>query len=204
MGKTADAIKCKVIAFFIIVTMLSASAIAKERHQPSGQPFQKQQEQIDVLNKCRQPVLERLQVVLLREVSARVPVGDILGVSLVNREVQEAFLGRYLDREGSLEEFWENLGEDPSFTEGVLYELRLALFLGRVTYFNAPLLLVLKERRQAEGFLTLRAIANLTRETWRELLVESRADLDPELFIQDVDRTFDELLFGGCNLNFRF
>jgi hypothetical protein len=69
MKKATNATNCMALGVFVIATMLSAPAIAKERHQPSGRPFLTLQQQIDVLNKCRQPALRRLQVDLLREAS---------------------------------------------------------------------------------------------------------------------------------------
>jgi hypothetical protein len=205
MKKAVNAINGIALGALVIATMFSASAIAGERQRPSGRPFLELQQQIDVLNKCRQPVLRRLQVELLRDAvdkeaePGRIALGVLLGTSLVGRELQEDFLSRYLARHGSLEDFWKSLEEDSSFTGDVLYEIRLTLFLGRLTHYQLPLLEGLGQLRQEEGLTTLRDISNLTRERWRELLAESDADLDPESFIRRVDRTFDALLFGGCN-----
>ena len=191
-----------VSVFFIAIT-LSAFAVAEAREDRSGQPFQRLQQQIDVLNKCMQPVLTRNQTDLLREASdlgpGRPSVGELLGTGRLSPEVQEEFLHRYLANEGSPEDFWNGLGEDPSFTEDILYELRLTLFLGQLTQYRVPLLIQIKGLRQADDLTTLRDISLLTREQWSQLLAESDADLDPELFIRRVDRAFDALLFGGCN-----
>jgi hypothetical protein len=50
--------------FFIVIT-LSTFAVAEAQQERSRNPFQRLQQQIDTLNKCRQPVLVRFQVELV-------------------------------------------------------------------------------------------------------------------------------------------
>jgi peptidoglycan hydrolase-like protein with peptidoglycan-binding domain len=120
--------------------------------------------------------VNRLKSVLLKtvfEASAdpgRLSVGELIGTSLVSREVQESFLSRYLDREGSLEEFWRGLEEDESFNADAREDLRFTLHLGMLTQYHAPLLLQLKDLRQRGEFKSLRDLAGFDRKRWRQLL----------------------------------
>lgn len=154
--------------------------------------------------KFSQHVLTRMQAELLRQAAdaeagpGGFSMGALIGTSLVSRDLQEAFLGRYLAHKESPEDFWSSLEDDPLFSTEGLYELRLVLFVGKVAHYKLPLLEQLKELRQAQAITTLRDISLIPGERWRQLLARSRVGLDAESFVQDLDRTFDTLLFGGC------
>jgi peptidoglycan hydrolase-like protein with peptidoglycan-binding domain len=100
----------------------------------------------------------------------RLSVGELLGTSLVGRELQEAFLSRYLAREGSLKDFWRTLEEDDSFDPEAREDLRFTLHLGMLTQYHAPLMLQLKSLRQRGEFKSLRDLAGFDRKRWRQLL----------------------------------
>src|SRR5712692_2847524 len=199
MKKAINSTNNMTIGAFVIATMLSAPAIAGERQEPSGQPFLKLQQQIDVLNKCRQPVLTRIQVELLQRWIANLLPGDSLRIALLDPETGETILRHLLENADSLDLFWENVEHDRRITKAELYELRLTLFLGRLTQYQLPLLLQLKQLRQVENLITLRDVSTVTRDKWRELLAHSGAGMEPDLFIRSVDKVLDDLLFGGCN-----
>ncbi|HNP66201.1 MAG TPA: peptidoglycan-binding domain-containing protein, partial [Woeseiaceae bacterium] len=121
-------------------------------------------------------LLDRLQSVLKETAfppadgTGRISVGDLLSASLVDRDVQEAFLSRYLAREGSLQEFWSNLEEDDSFNAAAREDLRFTLHLGMLTQYQLPLMQQLKALRKREELNSLRDLAGFARRRWRELL----------------------------------
>ncbi|MEX5215457.1 MAG: neuraminidase-like domain-containing protein [Nitrospiraceae bacterium] len=123
--------------------------------------------------------IDRLRSVLLTTAfkpspePGRLSMGELLGASLVSREVQEAFLSRYLARAGSLEEFWRNLEEDNSFDPAAREDLRFTLHLGMLTQYHAPLMRQLKDLRQRGEFKSLRDLAGFDRTRWRRLLEAS-------------------------------
>ena len=127
-------------------------------------------------------LMDRLKSVLLKtgfEPSldkGRLSVGELLGASLVTREVQQDFLSRYLAREGSLEQFWRDLEEDESFDPQAREDLRFTLHLGMLTRYHAPLMQQLQELRQQGELKSLRDLAGFDRKRWRQLLHASGGD----------------------------
>jgi peptidoglycan hydrolase-like protein with peptidoglycan-binding domain len=123
---------------------------------------------------------DRLKSVLLKttfEASAdpgRLSVGELVGTSLVSRELQEMFLSRYLTREGSVAEFWRGLEEDQNFDPQAREDLRFTLHLGMLTQYHAPLMLQLKSLRQRGELKSLRDLAGFDRKHWRQLLEANR------------------------------
>ena len=61
--------------------------------------------------------LRSIPAVQLANMRERFSVGGLLSTSLASRAQQEAFLSRYLKREGTLDDFWSSLEDDrPSST----------------------------------------------------------------------------------------
>lgn len=226
MKKVINSIICMTIGVFVITTMLSTQAIAEERHRPSGRPFLRLQQQIDVLNKCMQPVLVRLfpsedsGIRLPDELSGQTPEERLNHYINNLREPIEALypsdslrhalrraadtgldIRNFLANTKDLIEYWKQIDKFIQDSPDELYELRLALFLLRLTDYHQPLFVRLRQWQHAEGLTTLQDISNVAPQRWREFVAESSADQDPELFVRSVARTFDALLFGGCKLN---
>src|SRR5262249_54906214 len=109
--------------------------------------------------------MQRLESVLLKTAfeappePGRLSVGQLLGTSLVSREIQEKFLVRFLAREGSLEEFWRGLEEERSFDPAAREDLRFTLHLGMLTQYHAPLMRQLRDLRQRGEVKSLRDLA---------------------------------------------
>jgi hypothetical protein len=121
-------------------------------------------------------LLDQLQAVLIRTAfdereGVRFSIGALLGTSLVSRDLQEAFLARYLARPESPEEFWKGLREDERFSDEAVESLALTLLLGRLTRFRLPLLAQLKRLRESGELRSFRDLARLDRGRWREMLV---------------------------------
>ncbi len=196
------------IVFFFLLIALSGCTITRVKHSQSSDPHLKLQQQIDILNRCMQPILTRHQAYLLQEahnaeqeVKTDFSLTGLLKVSGLEIAKQRTLLYRWGLADESVEDFWNNLNKDkdPLLSKNELYELQLVLFLGRITQYRMPLLLQLNRLRTAEGLITLYSISKLSREQWTELFVESGVDLEPESFIRSVDKAFDDILYGGCN-----
>ena len=98
------------------------------------------------------------------------PVGALLGLSLVSRELQQAFLAAYLARQGSADDFWQSLEEDERFSSEGVRELRLTLLLGRLTGFRLPIYQQLQRLRDNGQVRDVRDIARLDQARWRRIL----------------------------------
>ena len=105
-----------------------------------------------------------------------VSVGDLLGLSLVSREVQEDFLARYLDRQGSTQDFWRSLEDDDTFDPADREELRALLQLGELVQFEPPLLQHIKSLRESGELESLQDLARFDQQRWRELLEKTAGD----------------------------
>ncbi len=142
---------------------LSAAIEANIVSPPSGE---------DVLDS----LLEQLQAVLVRAAfdeqrnRGRFSMGALLGTSLVGRDLQEAFLARYLARPESPGELWKSLEDDQRFSSDAINDLLLTLLLGRLTRYRLPVLEQLKRLRQSGEVTSLRDLARLDRSRWREML----------------------------------
>jgi hypothetical protein len=207
------------VRIFFIVIILSTFAVAEAQQERSRNPFQRLQQQIDTLNKCRQPVLVRFQVELVLSsetdespesrlhkyiTGLRDPIEALYPSDSLRRALSGAAdaglaIQNFLANADSFEKYWKQMDVFLQDSQDELYELRLALFLLRLTDYHQPLFERLRQLQHAEGLITLRDISNVTAQRWRELLAESGADLDPELFVRNVAKTFDAILYGGCN-----
>lgn len=126
--------------------------------------------------------IDRLKSVLLKSAfepssePGRLSVGELVGTSLVSRELQVMFLSRYLTREGSVAEFWRSLEDDQSFDAQAREDLRFTLHLGMLTQYHAPLMQQLKSLKQRGDLKSLRELAGFDRKRWRQLLEVSAGD----------------------------
>lgn len=133
----------------------------------------------------------RQQAILGRELpnvrtdTGGISVGDLLGASLVDREVQETFLSRYLEREGSTEEFWQNLEENDQLDRDTIEELQTTFYIARLTRDNLPLLLSLRDLRSSGVLKSWHDVAAIDEGLWQKLILtaggESGITLPPDI-----------------------
>jgi hypothetical protein len=101
-------------------------------------------------------------------------LGDLLATGTTGPDLHHEFVSRYVERTGSIEEFWRQLHGEPAFRDpAVLADLRLSLQLALLTLANLPLLRRLAELRRDGRVRTLSDLTTLDREGWRVLLVEA-------------------------------
>ncbi len=110
--------------------------------------------------------------------NARFTLGDLLDASLLTRDQQEKFLRLYIDREGSIEDFWKSIRENPAFQkDGQVDDLQFTLQLGLITQNNAPLVRALKAGKQQDQTPTsLRDLARNLDPTALAVLVDDLVD----------------------------
>jgi peptidoglycan hydrolase-like protein with peptidoglycan-binding domain len=100
----------------------------------------------------------------------RLSLGEAVEMALINHDVKETFVSRYLTRKGSPEEFWRDLEEDEFLDPKAREDIRFTLHLGMLTQYHAPLMQRLKGLRQHGELKSLRDLAQFDRNRWRQLL----------------------------------
>lgn len=114
--------------------------------------------------------LDRLQELIVRHafrpsaIEGTFSLGELFATTRLSREQQSVLLRRYIQREGSVEEFWRDLEEDPDFGRERVREAQFALQLATLTSNHLPLVETLRD----EGVASTRALARFTREDWLE------------------------------------
>jgi hypothetical protein len=127
-------------------------------------------------------LLEQLQAVLARAAfddprdGSRFSFGALLGTSLADRDLQEAFLARYLARPESPEEFWKSLEDDERFSSAALDDLGLTLLLGRLSRYRLPVLRQLRPFRERGELRSVRDLLRIDRAGWRAVLQAASDD----------------------------
>lgn len=128
-------------------------------------------------------LLNRLQAVLVRKAfdeppeHARISIGALLGTSLVEKELQESFLAKYLSRSASPEEFWKSLEKDERFSREAIDDLRFTLQLAWLMCYRLPVLEQFKQLRRSGEVGSLQDLGHLDRTRWSEIL-DSAAEED--------------------------
>jgi hypothetical protein len=97
-------------------------------------------------------------------------IGRLLATSLSSREVQSAFLARWLARPAHARDFWLSLREDPAFAGGAADELELTMQLGDVFDGYLPALAEVRRMRQDGRVKSLRDLAGWDEAEWRAFL----------------------------------
>lgn len=116
------------------------------------------------------PFFERLDVLRVRKAIGRsdeegkFSLGDLFGTARIDREQQEVLLERFLNREGSVRDFWTSLESLPSFGPERVLRAQFAVQLGTVTNNHIPLIAEL----QREGITTTRELASISEAGWLE------------------------------------
>jgi Tc toxin complex TcA C-terminal TcB-binding domain/ABC toxin N-terminal region/Neuraminidase-like domain/PA14 domain/Putative peptidoglycan binding domain/Salmonella virulence plasmid 28.1kDa A protein len=110
--------------------------------------------------------------------NAHFTLGELLDASLLSRNQQENFLRLYIDREGSIEDFWNSIRENPAFQkDGQVDDLQFTLQLGLITQNNARLVKLLKAGNQQDPTPTsLRDLARNLDATALAALVDGLAE----------------------------
>jgi hypothetical protein len=101
------------------------------------------------------------------DVTDKFSLNDLFDTTVLSQAQRRKLLDRYVRREGSVEEFWEALRQDPEFGEKRVEEAQLALHLGAVTYNHLPLI---RELKRDPGIKTMRDLARLDERDWLELI----------------------------------
>lgn len=96
---------------------------------------------------------------------------------LATQQLQDAFISRYAGREGTIEEFWKGLRQDPDFqADGVVEDVQFTLQLSLLTQHYTPLVHTLQKLRQQGEVQTTRDLAKLDLDTWKTLIRSTLVD----------------------------
>lgn len=105
------------------------------------------------------------------ELEDRTSLGALLDTAGgIDNDKQRSFLQTYLQHEGPIEEFWQELGEDQDFGADTVEALQSTLQLGALTLNHLPLVKVLQQQKQADEFQSMRDLAKLERADWEGLI----------------------------------
>lgn len=164
--------------------------------------------------RCREPDLSQMQVALLtdfmRGTTGRVgraakseiktdhSLSGLFNISLPLIAKQKELLARWLSTEGTTEDFWKNLGHGSNIPRRELHQFRLTLFLAKLMDYDLPLLLHLKEVREAKRLVTLVDISRLSRSTWKDIVTESGSTRAPEDFIRKIEKFLRRNNMANC------
>jgi len=90
-----------------------------------------------------------------------------------NQQIQVDFISRYAASTGTIQEFWNQLSNDPEFKAAVP-ELQFTLQLGTLTLNNAPLVAAIRKQDQPK---ILRDLTALTTNDWTQLITSSNISI---------------------------
>lgn len=94
-----------------------------------------------------------------------------------DRNLQRRLLELYTEREGSVEEFWKNLRENPDFQRpGLVDEIQQTLRLSALTRDSLPLIQSLQNLRQTGEIVSLRDLTRYDLDGWESLIREAGED----------------------------
>lgn len=94
-------------------------------------------------------------------------LGDLLSITDLPEEKRKAFLHKYLEHTGSIEDFWQDLREDVDFGDKPVENLQFTLQLGTLTQNHVPLVKALQQIHKPHS---LRDFVNLDQGDWEELI----------------------------------
>lgn len=101
-----------------------------------------------------------------------VSLGDVLNTTGLPQEQQRDFLDRYVHHEGTVEDFWQGLRDDPSFGEESVGKLQSTLQLNTLALNHLPMLKELQGQQAAGEFSTLQELAKRGQAEWEKLIRE--------------------------------
>jgi peptidoglycan hydrolase-like protein with peptidoglycan-binding domain len=139
--------------------------------------------------------LEILQQLLVRYALQSKPTGDrsslsdLLSQSALPPEKQARLLNLYVNHDGSLKDFWQQLSENSDFREpGLVKNIQFTLQLGVLVQNNVPLIRALKEIHKPTS---TRDLVGLTTDTWTSLVNQAGvpADIAGETYVSSIVST---------------
>ena len=104
-------------------------------------------------------------------------LSELLSTARISRGEQEEILGRYLERDGNVEDFWARLRASGTVPERTIDQVQLTLQLGALTKNHVPLVRALIRRHNPAS---TRDLVRLDRQAWLDLIRGSdRAGVPP-------------------------
>ncbi|KAF5437921.1 Peptidoglycan-binding (PGRP) domain of peptidoglycan hydrolases-containing protein, partial [Candidatus Methanophagaceae archaeon] len=154
----------------------SLSALLEQDHQVLRQALETALTENIIpqrLESSLEEIIAQLQQLIIdQEVKGETSRGALVKTSpFLMDQQRKVFAGAYAQHEGSIEDFWEELGKLPEFSEeGSVEELQLTLQMGEFTQSHLPMVENLQERRQVGTLQSLRDLAKWDLDQWRVLI----------------------------------
>ena len=101
------------------------------------------------------------------EVTSSSSLSELLSTAQISRGQQEEILRRYLEREGTVEDFWARLRASGTVPGRTIDEVQLTLQLGALTKNHVPLVRALIRRHHPAS---TRDLVGLDRQAWLDLI----------------------------------
>jgi hypothetical protein len=102
--------------------------------------------------------------------TGKTPMQDLLNTSILTKDLQQNFMGMFLENSGPIRTFWKNLPNQAGFTTAVVQDLKVTLQLGMFTSNHIPLVTYLKQQLQQGKIASTRELAKLDVNDWVTIL----------------------------------
>src|SRR5947209_14487013 len=110
---------------------------------------------------------------LFKEDAQKAALSALLATSpaLTDLKLQEAFINLYAQHQGSIQDFWSNLHEQPEFkAPGIVEEIQFTLQLGLLTQNNVSLVAAMQGAHQQGTITSIRDLTRLSENDWTQLI----------------------------------
>ncbi len=94
---------------------------------------------------------------------------ELLDTVIVDTERQKVFVSKYIEHQGTIEEFWQELENDEAFA-GKVKDITFVFRLNAITGNHLPLINELQDRKDAGEITVISDLARYTEEDWLEII----------------------------------
>lgn len=106
---------------------------------------------------------------LFKDDAQRAALSSLLATSpvLTDLQLQAGFMNFYAQHQGTIEDFWSKLSEQPEFkAPGIVEQLQFTLQLGLLTQNNVPLIAAVQVGHQEGTITSIRDLTRLNQMEW--------------------------------------
>ncbi|MFL5698674.1 MAG: neuraminidase-like domain-containing protein [Ktedonobacteraceae bacterium] len=110
---------------------------------------------------------------LFKDDAQKAALSSLLATSpaLTDLKLQATFINLYVQHQGTIQDFWSSLSEQPEFkAPGIVEQLQFTLQLGLLTQNNVPLVAAVQEAHQQGTITSIRDLTRLSENDWTLLI----------------------------------
>ncbi|MFL6546599.1 MAG: Tc toxin subunit A, partial [Candidatus Udaeobacter sp.] len=110
---------------------------------------------------------------LFKDDAQKAALSSLLATSpaLTDLKLQATFINLYAQHQGTIQDFWNSLSEQPEFkAPGIVEQLQFTLQLGLLTQNNVPLAAAVQEAHQQGTITSIRDLTRLNENDWTLLI----------------------------------